>query len=55
MLKNIWFFFFYGVKIGVLGFNGFGKFFLLKIIVGLDKNYEGKIEFDGSFKIGYLE
>ncbi len=55
VLKNIWLSFFYGAKIGVLGLNGSGKSSLLKIIAGLDKNYEGKIEFDGSFKIGYLE
>jgi len=55
VLKNIWLSFFYGAKIGVLGLNGSGKSSLLKIIAGLDKNYEGKIEFDGSFKIGFLE
>ena len=55
VLKNIWLSFFYGAKIGVLGLNGSGKSSLLKLIAGLDKNYEGKIEFDGSFKIGYLE
>ncbi|MEZ5041462.1 MAG: energy-dependent translational throttle protein EttA [Saprospiraceae bacterium] len=55
VLKNIWLSFFYGAKIGVLGLNGSGKSTLLKIIAGLEKNYEGKIEFDGSFKIGYLE
>lgn len=54
VLKNIWLSFFYGAKIGVLGLNGSGKSTLLKIIAGLDTNYEGKIEFDGSYKIGYL-
>jgi ATP-binding cassette ChvD family protein len=54
VLKNIWLSFFYGAKIGVLGLNGSGKSTLLKIIAGLDQNYEGKIEFDGSYKIGYL-
>lgn len=54
VLKNIWLSFFYGAKIGVLGLNGSGKSTLLKIIAGLDQNYEGKIEFDGSYKIGFL-
>lgn len=54
VLKNIWLSFFYGAKIGVLGLNGSGKSTLLKIIAGLDANYEGKIEFDGTYKIGYL-
>ncbi len=55
ILKDIWLSFFYGAKIGVLGLNGSGKSTLLKIIAGIDKNYQGKIEFDGSYKIGYLE
>lgn len=54
VLKNIWLSFFYGAKIGVLGLNGSGKSTLLKIIAGLDSNYEGRISFDGSYKIGYL-
>lgn len=54
VLKNIWLSFFYGAKIGVLGLNGSGKSTLLKIIAGLDQNYEGKIEFEKQFKIGYL-
>lgn len=55
VLKNIWLSFYYGAKIGVLGLNGSGKSTLLKIIAGLDSNYQGKIEFDGTYKIGYLE
>ncbi|MEZ4919922.1 MAG: energy-dependent translational throttle protein EttA [Saprospiraceae bacterium] len=54
VLKNIWLSFFYGAKIGVLGLNGSGKSTLLKIIAGLDENYEGKIEFEKQYKIGYL-
>lgn len=54
VLKNIWLSFYYGAKIGVLGLNGSGKSTLLKIIAGLDQNYEGKIEFEKSYKIGYL-
>jgi energy-dependent translational throttle protein EttA len=55
VLKNIWLSFYYGAKIGVLGLNGSGKSTLLKIISGLDQNYEGKIEFEKQYKIGYLE
>ncbi|WP_282776215.1 energy-dependent translational throttle protein EttA [Phaeodactylibacter xiamenensis] len=55
VLNNIWLSFFYGAKIGVLGLNGSGKSTLLKIIAGKDENYEGKISFDGSYKIGMLE
>lgn len=55
VLNNIWLSFFYGAKIGVLGLNGAGKSTLLKIIAGKDENYEGKISFDGSYKIGMLE
>jgi ATP-binding cassette ChvD family protein len=55
VLKNIWLSFFYGAKIGVLGLNGSGKSTLLKIIAGLEPNYQGKIHFDGSYKIGFLE
>jgi ATPase subunit of ABC transporter with duplicated ATPase domains len=55
VLKNIWLSFYYGAKIGVLGLIGSGKSTLLKIIAGVDQNYEGKIEFEKTFKIGYLE
>jgi ATP-binding cassette ChvD family protein len=55
VLKNIWLSFFYGAKIGVMGLNGSGKSTLLKIIAGLEPNYQGKIHFDGSYKIGFLE
>lgn len=54
VLNNIWLSFFYGAKIGVLGLNGSGKSSLLKIIAGLDTNFEGKVSFDKEYKIGYL-
>ncbi len=54
VLKNIWLSFFYGAKIGVLGLNGSGKSTLLKIIAGIDQHYEGKIEFEKDYRIGYL-
>ena len=55
VLKNIWLSFFYGAKIGVLGLNGSGKSSLLKIIAGLDTNFQGKVTFDKEYKIGFLE
>ncbi|RMG76547.1 MAG: energy-dependent translational throttle protein EttA [Bacteroidetes bacterium] len=55
VLKDIYLSFFYGAKIGVLGLNGAGKSSLLKIIAGVDTNYEGKIYFEKDYKIGYLE
>lgn len=55
VLKNIWLSFYYGAKIGVLGLNGSGKSSLLKIIAGIDSNYQGKVTFDKDYKIGYLE
>ncbi len=55
VLKNIWLSFFYGAKIGVIGLNGSGKSSLLKIIAGLDTNYQGEVSFDKDYKIGYLE
>ena len=55
VLKNIYLSFFYGAKIGVLGLNGSGKSSLLRIIAGVDKNYQGEVVFDGSYTIGLLE
>ncbi len=55
VLKNIWLSFFYGAKIGVLGLNGSGKSSLLRIIAGKDTNHDGKVWFDGNYKIGLLE
>lgn len=55
VLKNIYLSFFYGAKIGVLGLNGSGKSSLLKIIAGLDKDYQGEIAFSKGYSIGYLE
>ncbi len=55
VLKNIWLSFFYGAKIGVLGLNGSGKSSLLKIIAGVDTNFQGNVFFDKEYKIGYLE
>lgn len=42
VLKDIYLSFFYGAKIGIIGLNGSGKSTLMKIIAGLDKNYQAK-------------
>nr|HPM41952.1 ATP-binding cassette domain-containing protein [bacterium] len=55
VLKDISLGFYYGAKIGVLGLNGSGKSSLLKIIAGLDEDYEGEIHFASGFSVGYLE
>ena len=44
VLKNIHLSFFYGAKIGILGLNGSGKSTLMKIIAGIEKNYQGDIK-----------
>ena len=54
ILKNINLSFFYGAKIGILGLNGSGKSTVLRIISGEDQNYQGDIQFDSDYKIGYL-
>ncbi|WP_264549583.1 energy-dependent translational throttle protein EttA [Flavobacterium sp. N2820] len=55
VLKNIYLSFFYGAKIGILGLNGSGKSSLLKIIAGVDKNYQGDVVFQPGYSVGYLE
>ncbi|GET46969.1 energy-dependent translational throttle protein EttA [Capnocytophaga felis] len=55
VLKDIYLSFFYGAKIGILGLNGSGKSSLLKIIAGVDKNYQGDVVFAPGYTIGYLE
>ena len=55
VLKDITLGYFYGAKIGVLGLNGAGKSSLLKILAGVDKNFEGDIVIAPGYSIGYLE
>ena len=55
VLKDIYLSFFYGAKIGILGLNGSGKSSLLKIIAGVDKNYQGDVVFAPGYSVGYLE
>jgi len=55
VLKNIYLSFFYGAKIGIIGLNGSGKSSLLKIIAGIDKDYQGEVVFSQDYSVGYLE
>ena len=55
VLKDIYLSFFYGAKIGVLGLNGSGKSSLLRIIAGVDKEFQGEVVSDLSFTVGLLE
>lgn len=55
VLKNIYLSFFYGAKIGVLGLNGSGKSSLLRIIAGVDKEFQGEVVSDLTFTVGLLE
>ena len=55
VLKNIYLSFFYGAKIGVLGLNGSGKSSLLRIIAGIDKEYQGEVVSDLGYSVGLLE
>lgn len=55
ILKDIYLSFFYGAKIGIIGLNGSGKSSLLKIIAGVDKDYQGEVVFSPGYSIGYLE
>lgn len=55
VLKNIYLSFFYGAKIGVLGLNGSGKSSLLRIIAGIDKEFQGDVVSDLGYSVGLLE
>ena len=55
VLKDIYLSFFYGAKIGVLGLNGSGKSSLLRIIAGVDKEFQGEVVSDVSYSVGLLE
>ena len=54
ILKNIYLSFFYGAKIGIVGMNGAGKSTLMKIIAGLDNDYQGNVVWSPGYSVGYL-
>jgi sulfate-transporting ATPase len=55
VLKDISLSYFYGAKIGVLGLNGSGKSSLLRILSGVDKDFNGKTAVSPGYTIGFLE
>jgi len=55
VIQDISLSFFYGAKIGVLGLNGSGKSTVLRIMAGVDQEYNGRITMTPGFTIGYLE
>ncbi len=55
VLKDIYLSFYYGAKIGVLGLNGAGKSSLLRIIAGIDKEYQGEVVFSPGYTVGMQE
>lgn len=54
IIKDIFLSFFPGAKIGLLGLNGTGKSTVLRIMAGVDKEFEGEAVPMGGIKIGYL-
>ncbi len=55
ILKDIYLSYFYGAKIGVLGLNGAGKSSLLRILAGVDKDFNGETVLSPGHTIGFLE
>jgi len=55
ILKDISLSYFYGAKIGVIGLNGSGKSSLLRIMAGVDKEFNGQTIPTPGFTIGFLE
>ena len=54
VLDNVWLSFYPGAKIGVLGANGAGKSTLMKIMAGMDKDYNGEAWTAEGATVGYL-
>ncbi len=54
ILKHKYLSFFYGAKIGIIGLNGSGKSTLMKIIAGIDKDFQGEVVFAPGYSVGYL-
>jgi len=54
IIKDISLSFFPGAKIGLLGLNGSGKSTVLRIMAGVDKEFEGEVQHQPNISIGYL-
>jgi ATP-binding cassette ChvD family protein len=55
VLKDIYLSYFYGAKIGVLGLNGSGKSSLLRILAGMDKEFNGETVLSPGHTVGFVE
>jgi len=55
VLKDIYLSYFYGAKIGVLGLNGSGKSSLLRILAGVDQEFNGQTILSPGMTVGFLE
>src|SRR5436853_931802 len=55
VLKDIYLSYFHGAKIGVIGLNGSGKSSLLRILAGVDPDFQGKTAVSAGYTIGFLE
>jgi len=55
VIKDISLSYFYGAKIGVLGLNGSGKSSLLRIMAGVDTEFNGRLSLTPGYTVGYLE
>jgi len=55
VIKDISLSYFYGAKIGVLGLNGSGKSSLLRIMAGVDTEFNGSLSLTPGYTVGYLE
>jgi energy-dependent translational throttle protein EttA len=55
ILRDISLSFYYGAKIGVLGFNGSGKSSLMRILAGRDTEFDGQVHFEPGYTVGLLE
>ena len=55
VLKDIYLHYFYGAKIGVIGLNGSGKSSLLKILAGIDREFNGETVLAPGYTVGFLE
>jgi energy-dependent translational throttle protein EttA len=54
VLKDISLSFFLGAKIGIIGLNGSGKSTLMKIIAGVEKEFQGNLSFSPGYTVGYM-
>lgn len=55
VIKDISLSYFYGAKIGLLGLNGSGKSTVLRIMAGVDQDFQGERILAPEYTIGYLE